>query len=311
MNAPARAVTAAIPARPRVRVAARPPARLRYTIYAIFAGVWSVLFWYGFGYYKLGLADRLRSPLHGPLRPSGEIGLLYGYIGTAILVLLLLYSIRKRVRALRGLGKLGRWLNVHIFFGIAGPLMITLHAGFHVTGAIAIGYWAMMSVMLSGFIGYYLLRQVGGALSETEDSARVLTEELEALDHELAERFRFTPEDLQALRFRSGTERASQMNAVASLFYLLGHDFLGILDSLGLMPRTEAEKRLGPFDRRLLRALTRRHLAVERRRAFLRQTSALFHYWHTIHKPFTFVLFLMMGIHIGVAVWLGYALPRP
>lgn len=311
MNAPARAVTGALPARPRVRVTPRPSARIRYTIYSLFTAIWSALFWYGFQYYRLNLADRLRSPLHGSLRPSGEIGLLYGYIGTAILLLLLLYSVRKRVRALHGLGKLGRWLNVHIFFGIAGPLMITLHAGFHVTGAIAIGYWAMMSVMLSGFVGYYLLRQVGGALSETEDSARVLTEELEALDRELVERFSLTPDDLAALRFRSGIDQASEMNAIASLFYLLGHDLLGMLDSLGLMPRTQAEARLRPFDRRLLRALTRRHLALERRRAFLRQTSALFHYWHTIHKPFTFVLFLMMGIHIGVAVWLGYALPRP
>ncbi|MGH7682037.1 MAG: hypothetical protein ACRENN_08630 [Candidatus Eiseniibacteriota bacterium] len=311
MNSPARAVTAALPARPRVRVAARPPARVRYTIYALFTAAWSVLFWYGFGYYKLDLADRLRSPLHGQLRPSGEIGLLYGYLGTAVLLLLLLYSIRKRVRVLHGLGKLGRWLNVHIFFGIAGPLMITLHAGFHVTGAIAVGYWAMMCVMLSGFVGYYLLRQVGGALSETEDSARILTEELEALDRELTDRFQFTPSDLQALRFRSGIDQAAEWNAVASLFYLLGHDILGALDSLGLMPKSDAEKRLRPFDRRVLRALTRRHLAVERRRAFLRQTSALFHYWHTIHKPFTFVLFIMMGIHIGVAFWLGYALPRP
>ncbi len=290
---------------------ARPSARVRYTLYTVFFLIWSALFAYGFGYYNLGFADRLRSSFHTQLRPSGELGLLYGYVGAAILLLLLLYSVRKRVRALHGLGKLSRWLNVHIFFGIAGPMMITLHAGFHVTGAIAIGYWAMIGVMLSGFVGYYLLRQVGGALSETEDASHMLTEELEALDRELTERFAFTPSDMAALRFRSGSARAERMGAVTSLFYLLGHDVLGILDSLGLLPTSAAETRLRPFDRRLLRALTRRHLAIERRRAFLRQTSALFHYWHTIHKPFTFVLFIMMGIHIGVAVWLGYALPRP
>lgn len=310
MNSPARAV-AAVPSRPRPITWTRPSARVRYSLYIIFFGIWTTLFAYGFHYYSLGLADRLRSPSHGQLRPSGELGLLYGYIGAAVLLLLLLYSVRKRVRALHGLGKLGRWLNVHIFFGIAGPLMITLHAGFRVTGAIAVGYWAMIGVMLSGFVGYYLLRQVGGALSETEDAAQLLTEELEALDHQLTERFGFTPADLAALRFRSGIDRAGEMNAIASLFYLLGHDFLGILDALGLLPKSQAEARLGASDRKLLRSLTRRHLAIERRRAFLRQTSALFHYWHTIHKPFTFVLFLMMGVHIGVAVWLGYALPRP
>jgi cytochrome b561 len=46
---------------------------------------------------------------------------------------------------------------------------------------------------------------------------------------------------------------------------------------------------------------------VERRLAFLRQTEALFGYWHAIHKPFAIVLYLMVGVHIGVAIWLGYA----
>jgi hypothetical protein len=302
---------ATVAVRPRTRVSTRPPARVRYTLYAVFFACWAGLFAYGFHYYRLGLAERLRSPGHAQLRPSGELGLLYAYIGTAVLLLLLLYSVRKRVRALHGLGKLGRWLNVHIFFGIAGPMMITLHAGFHVTGAIAVGYWAMIGVMLSGFVGYYLLRKVGGALSQTEDAAQILTEELEALDRELTERFAFTPTDLESLRFRAGVDRAEGMGALASLFYLLGRDFLAILDTLGLLPAPRAEARLRPFDRRLLRALTRRHLAIERKRAFLRQTSSLFHYWHTIHKPFTIVLFLMMGVHIGVAIWLGYALPRP
>jgi hypothetical protein len=56
-----------------------------------------------------------------------------------------------------------------------------------------------------------------------------------------------------------------------------------------------------------LRALVRQRVLVERRRGFLHQTETLFGYWHTIHKPFAIVLYVLMVVHIGIAVWLGYA----
>jgi len=283
---------------------------MRYTIYAISGAAWLCLFYYGLPYYRLGLAARLHSPAHSLLRPTGQIGLLYGYIGTVFVLMLFLYSIRKRVRVLAGLGSLGRWLNVHTFCGVAGPAMITLHSSLKVTGAIAIGYWAMIGVMLSGFVGYYLLRQVGGALAEADDEAESLARELERLDQELVERFGFTPADLDTLRRRSGADRAAQMGALHSLFYLMGQDLLALLDALGLIPRHAALRRLTRLEARRVRGMMRRHMLMERRRAFLRQTGALFHYWHAIHRPFTIVLFLMVAIHIGIAVWLGYALPR-
>jgi hypothetical protein len=278
-------------------------------IYAVSFAAWINLFLYGLPYYRLGLAERLHSPAHGALRPNGEIGLLYGYAGTAFLLLLLLYSVRKRAPWLRGVGALNRWLNVHIFCGIAGPAMITLHSSLKVTGAIAVGYWAMIGVMLSGFAGYYILRQVGGALSETESNSEALTRELEALDRELAERHGFSPADLQALGSRAGAQRAERMGPLTALFYLAGQDLLRIAEALGLSRRSRIAAALGRREARRVRALARKRLLLERRRAFLRQTSALFHYWHAIHKPFTIVLFLMMGVHIGIAIWLGYALP--
>lgn len=306
MSVAARALSP-VPERPRAVASAPPRARLRAFIYTVSFVGWSCLFYYGFPYYRLGLAERLHAPAHAALKPSGTMGLLYGYVGTALLLLLLLYSVRKRVPWLRGLGRLGRWLNAHIFCGIAGPAMITLHSGFRITGAIAVGYWAMMFVMLSGFVGYYLLRQVGGALSANDQDAQALTRELDELDRELTERHGFQTADLQALRRRAGSDRADRMGLLTSLFYLLGQDLIRLFLGFG---EDGVERRLGRQDARRVRALTRRHVLLERRRAFLRQTSALFHYWHAIHKPFTVVLFLMMGLHIGVAVWLGYALPQ-
>ena len=303
----ARSVTVAGPpvTAPRIR------APFRVLIYGAAIALWGSLAFHGSSYYRLGLAERMRTAEHAALKPSGTLGLLYAYVGTALVLLLLLYSVRKRVGALHGLGKLNHWLNVHIFFGIAGPAMITLHAGFRATGAIAVGYWAMIGVMLSGFVGFYLLRHVRGALSEADDDAIGIDAELLALDCELAERYGFEPADLERLGDRGEVERGERMGVLAALFYLLSRSLRDVVAAAGIGSRNAIERRLDARESRRLRSLLRRRASASRRRAFLRQTTRLFHYWHAVHKPFTIVLFLMMGIHIGVAVWLGYAFPTP
>ena len=49
---------------------------------------------------------------------------------------------------------------------------------------------------------------------------------------------------------------------------------------------------------------------LRRRIALLSQVQALFHYWHVIHKPFAIIMYVIMGIHIGVALWTGYGWVR-
>jgi hypothetical protein len=49
-------------------------------------------------------------------------------------------------------------------------------------------------------------------------------------------------------------------------------------------------------------------LVVLKRRALLwDQMQRLFHWWHVLHKPFAAIMYLVMAIHIVVAVWTGYA----
>ena len=299
---------------PRSSPAAPPALRRRSTprrsriptaVHAVLGAIWLGLVLAGSAYYRLDAGARLTHPWHPWLKPSGAIGLAYGYLGTALLLLLLAYSVRKRWRVLAGLGALRRWLSVHIVCGLLGPGFITLHAGFKFHGLISIGYWSMICVMLSGFVGYYLYSQLPHALAGHADASEFLRAEIEGLDRELAERFGLGPHDLAALRRASGAERAERLGALASLGFLLGQD---VHTALGLrrLRHTPLRKR-GRAELRRLRALVRQRVLVERRRAFLHQTEALFGYWHTVHKPFAIVLYLMMGIHIAVAAWLGYA----
>ena len=314
--APSHSGTAAVE-RP-LPVAARPmphagmrrsrPSRRQRTPFIIDAALiagWFVLALLGGSYYRLAPEARLHHEWYGLLKPCGAVGLAYGYLGTAFILLLLGYSLRKRWKPLRQLGALRRWLDVHITFGLLGPGFITLHAGFRIHGAIAIGYWAMIGVMASGFVGYYLYRQLPKLIAGHADQSELLRVETEALDKELRERFGLEAKEIEALRRAAGVERAAQLGALGSLAFLIGQDLRFALGMwrYGLIgrrryPRAEAAR---------LRGLVRSRILVERRRAFLRQSETLFGYWHTIHKPFAIVLYVMMTVHIAIAVWLGYA----
>ncbi|HET9253213.1 MAG TPA: hypothetical protein VFP58_13960, partial [Candidatus Eisenbacteria bacterium] len=251
--------------------------------------VWAQLLVYGLPYYRLGLADRIHSPLHADLRPNGRLGLLYAYIGTACLLLLLLYLVRKRAGWLRQAGPLRVWLGAHIALGILGPAMITLHSSFKLGGAIAIGYWAMIGVMASGFAGYYLLRQVRGAMAETEHGVTRWESTLEALDRELAGRYGLTPDQIERLRVEAGVQRAGRAGVLGSLVFLVREDVRDLADRIGIGAREIPGARLRGTERRRYRKLVRDRRSLERRHAFLRQAEELFHYWHVIHRPFTFV----------------------
>jgi hypothetical protein len=300
---------AVAPARPG-GVAPRPRRRRRGATsrtlaLAVFAMGWLVLVGLGAEYYQLDMAARLRHPWHVALKPSGPVGLAYGYLGTFFLLLLLAYSVRKRVRWLARLGALRRWLDVHILCGLMGPAFITLHAGFRIHGLVAVGYWSMLTVMTSGFVGYYLYRQIPRRLAVQANESELLRIEIDALDRELGARYGLSAADLEHLRRIAGADRAARMGPFASLAFLVGQD---LRFALGLWRlRQTGLRRRGRGETRRLRALVRRRVLVERRRAFLAQSEALFGYWHAFHKPFAIVLYTMMAAHIGIAVWLGYA----
>jgi hypothetical protein len=44
-----------------------------------------------------------------------------------------------------------------------------------------------------------------------------------------------------------------------------------------------------------------------RRLAYLQRTRQLFAMWHVFHLPLVYVMFAIVLVHIGVALYLGYA----
>ena len=115
----------------------------------------------GVPYYKLSLEERVYHSEHKALKPSGTLGHGLGIAGSLFIIVgIASYMARKRYRSLSRLGLLKYWLEFHIFLCTLGPVLILFHTSFKFGGLVAISFWSMVAVFLSGIIGRFIYIQI-------------------------------------------------------------------------------------------------------------------------------------------------------
>jgi hypothetical protein len=93
----------------------------------------------------------------------GSIGLYLGPLGTALIVLSFVYSLRKR--KVISFGQPKRLLDLHESLSWTGALMVLVHSGIHVNAAIPwLALAAMLVVVASGLTGQVLLKRATATL---------------------------------------------------------------------------------------------------------------------------------------------------
>jgi hypothetical protein len=270
-------------------------------IYVASFGAILVIFALGFDFYRTPLLERAHHPGYWQWKAGGVIGNKLGIAGSSMMVLMLLYSVRKRVRALRRLGPLSRWLDVHIYLGVFGPLLVVLHSSFKVHGLVALSFWSMILVASSGVLGRYLYLQI----PRTRAGEELALADLETQDRELSERLRasFSLSERQLAELEA-------LVAVPARTGLLGGFVRMLTDDLRLRAGLRDFARgCRSIPRPVFRDFERvlRQKALSRRRIILwDRAHELFHYWHVLHKPFAIVMYLFMIVHVVVALVTGY-----
>ena len=271
-------------------------------LYVASAAVIGFFLWSGSSYYLTPIAARARHAGYWTWKPGGSLGEPLGIVGSAMMVVMLVYSLRKRVRALRRFGQLSHWLDVHIYLGSVGPLLVVLHSSFKVHGLVALSFWSMIAVALSGVLGRYLYLQIPRTRAGEELTLGELTKQDRALSARLSQEFGLDArlvERLDALGApapgRRGVVRAFGSALLADL--TLRYRLRGFARQCRQVP----PRLFGEF-----LDVARRKAVVRRRIVFWEAAHRLFHYWHVIHKPFAVVMYVFMVVHIVVASMTGY-----
>jgi len=263
-----------------------------------------VLVYNGLAYYRLDLTERVYHSDHPLLKPSGLLGHGFGIVGSLMMIIGMgSYMARKRFRFLSRMGILKHWLEFHIFLCTLGPIFVLFHTSYKFGGLVAVSFWSMVVVFLSGIIGRFIYIQIprsieGRELSLNEvrdmktDVAGIIrnTYNLDEQSHGIvADSIKRKIEIFHKNPFvRYFRKLSSDRKSIASLKNILKKNML---------PRGDYKKILG---------LVKSEIKLNKRIDRLDTMKNLFGYWHVAHLPFAFVMLIIMIIHVGVTLIFGY-----
>ena len=311
--------TAPSPIRTAIAAASDPEAghKLRLLIgYIIAVALIVGIAAYGVDYYTAGPHDRPFLAKHALLKPSGRIGIKLGMLGVAMFLVIFLYPLRKRWSWLGRQGNSRHWLDFHVLLGLSAPFVIALHSSFKFHGFAGIAFWIMLGVSISGIVGRYLYSQIPHRVNSAEFSRKELQELQDKMMQQLAGQNLLRESDVRSALRLPSQQRVDQLPGPAALIYMLLLDLLrpfriahlrnGAL--LGSEHLTSLGGLLPTRHRELERAIVvaREEAALSKRILFLSRTQQGFHLWHVVHKPFSYTFAVLVLIHIGVVLMMGF-----
>lgn len=95
------------------------------------------------------------------IKSGSGLGYYFGYVGGVMMLLMLLYPIRKHVGWARNWGSLRYWFLLHMILGIGGPVLVLFHSTFHVKSLNAgVALFSMLLVALSGIVGRFIYKRI-------------------------------------------------------------------------------------------------------------------------------------------------------
>lgn len=278
-----------------------------FFLYLAAAAAIAFVAYHGWEYYTLPLQARPRAQGHLLFKPSGVWGHGLGILGSCMLLLLFLYSVRKREFLGIRFGRLRRWLDIHIFFGLIGPIFITLHTAGKFHGVVSISYFSMLAVMLSGIFGRYIYMHIPRDPKGTALSLQQLDSKDRLMTRMLVEQYRVGPEVIREIGRLAGMQNITRRKGVLLFISLIFHDLTRRLSNYRM--RKQLRALLRDASPRLVSeiiVLAEQKKLLLQRRAFLNMTRKIFHYWHVLHKPFAYIMIIIMFLHIIVTVTFGY-----
>ena len=243
---------------------------------------------------------------------SAESGTGYwlGIVGGSMMLLLLLYPLRKRFRALRVLGSTSAWFKTHMVFGVIGPVLVLYHSNFQLGSFNSqVALFCMLAVALSGVIGRYIYTHIHRGLYGRKTNLHELRQDLvRSLEqsHGLASLMpEFSARLTKVASEVQGDAITGTLGTRASLWWIVRQYFVWwslhrtAMRELRLSALTsDAIMRDLPRLKKTTARYIRRFVALSVRVAHFTLYERMFSFWHVLHFP----LFLMMVISALVHV---------
>lgn len=257
----------------------------------------------GRNYYWLPAGQRVRSPLHGYLKPGGSWGHGVGIVATFVMLSNFLYAFRKNFRFLKGKNSIKNWLKFHMFVGFMSPVVILFHAAFQTNNMVAtLCYMSLICVVLTGIVGRFLygLIPMDGRrqmeLPQLQVKIEKLKKNLNPILHQIK-----NPQKVHALLKKTMQPTPEKMG-------FLNFIYSGVVDWVSM--RLEFSKLKPIFDNEeqydeFCDTIERIH-QHKRQVIVFRTVKYLTGYWRVTHVGMAVVLVVVIAVHIYTAIQMGF-----
>lgn len=261
--------------------------------------------WFLYSMYKHyvftpGQFRNLNTALHLKLKPSGTVGHILGILGSICMFFsYALYVLRKKIEWLECLGSLSMWLDIHIFFGILGVVFTIFHSALFLSGIIAVGFWIMIIVLISGIFGRLLFSYCFCGIS-------ILHDFLHKIDHfiekDLKKASQSSPIIKKTINLKSpGFPGSSGLIAIFLQWRSIKKETDYLLDLLNEKYDDYQDKELCKWADPLIK-----RLKEIRSTAILNLSLSILSKWRIIHKVTSYLLFFIVLAHVWVTLYWGY-----
>lgn len=244
------------------------------------------------------------------LTAESGLGYALGVVGLAMMVLLLLYPLRKKARFMRNWGANKYWFRAHMIMGVIGPVLILFHSNFR-TGSLnsTVVFISMLLVAGSGFIGRNIYTKIHYGLYGRKMNLKELKMEIENKMNDVALALSYAPKlqqrllsfDESVLKPRIGFMQSVWQIIVIGLTTRWTH-FRLILGLRRALKVTARRAGWSNIEKRHKKKEAYRHISDHMTTALkvaeFNVYERMFALWHLFHLPLFYILVIVAALHV-------------
>lgn len=262
------------------------------------------LSWQGYSYYTNDIGERVFHADYQNLKPSGVWGHGMGILGTFLILFgVVSYIVRKRWRKISRWGTLKNWLEFHIFLCTLGPVLILFHTSFKFGGLVAVSFWSMVAVFVSGVIGRFIYIRIPRSIEGRELSLGEVSNMKKDLGNLLRTEYQLSDDTVQVI-----IESTENIGAEESknIFTRVWKRRMNDSRILKRVRNSLKNNQISKSQQKSVLRMVKDELVLNHRIKRLLFMQTLFKYWHVAHLPFAFVMLIIVIIHVIVTLLFGY-----
>jgi hypothetical protein len=232
------------------------------------------------------------------------IGLGYnlGLAGGLMMLTLLLYSARKHLKFMQGLGKLKYWFQIHMSLGVIGPILVIFHTTFRLGSLNAsIAFYCMLLVAGSGLVGRFVYTRIHKGLYGSRSSLKDAHDDLAGTQGDIKSKLHFFPKVEKKIKYFEYLALEKKRGFFAGIWFFLSFDARRMLLAWQckryIYSKLNADMKDVAAD---ASKLVSQYLVQIQSVAQFKKFEQIFSAWHVLHIP---LMYMMMATAIFHVIW--------